>query len=56
LIHAYDKEGPSALRGGSMRAMKVFSTGAAKAAEHGDPAYPCRRACQPLLTALGITF
>ena len=56
LINAYNAEGPSALRGGAMRAVKVFNDASSRAAEHGEPAYPCRRACQPLLTALGITF
>ncbi|WP_203655372.1 polymorphic toxin-type HINT domain-containing protein [Actinocatenispora rupis] len=55
LMQAYQAEGPSAISGGSMRTVSTRSWMSSRAAENGNPAYPCGR-CRSLLGALGISW
>ncbi|WP_147472838.1 DUF6531 domain-containing protein [Streptomyces triticirhizae] len=55
LAKAEWREGPAALRGGSMDTVRVRSPRGDQAM-HGQPAHPCESNCQPLLDALGIGY
>ena len=56
LIQAHEAKGPAAIHGGSMETVKVFNEASSRADQHGTPTLPCRRACQPILEMLGVTF
>lgn len=55
LSKAVDAEGPGALRGGSMRAVRVRPINSGGTA-HGTSIDPCEPYCQPLLARLGIRW
>ncbi|KAA2265095.1 type IV secretion protein Rhs [Solihabitans fulvus] len=55
MSRAVAEEGPDALRGGSMQAVRVRSVNSGGTA-HGTPILPCENYCQPLLGALGISW
>jgi hypothetical protein len=60
MLQAFEKEGPDAIVGGSMRTVHVRGANSpipvGPPRGHGAPASPCITNCQPLLDAQGVSW